>query len=81
VRVWSLTAFSASRSVAFRRSIVTGASRKAVSKPTLMSEILPIARNTSRLLAPLKNSDSGILTSAGRSSPGAGIVRVRSMSV
>ena len=51
---------------------MTGASRNAGSKPTLMSAILPIAMNTRRLPAPLKKSDSGIFDVDGEVESGRG---------
>ena len=81
LRVAPATVFSASSSVALRRSTVTGASRNCVSKIRLMPPNRAIVVNTSRLLASRKMSDAGILTFGGRSRPGGGRLRVRSMSV
>ena len=72
---------SASSSVALRRSTVTGASRNAGSKIRLMLANRAMAVKTSRLLASRKVSDAGILTPCGRSRPGGGRSRARSISV
>ena len=81
VRVAPATVFSASSSVALRRSTVTGVSRNAESKMMLMFAIRAIAVNTSRLAASRKVSVAGILTFCGRSRPGGGRSRARSMIV
>jgi hypothetical protein len=81
VRVAPATVFNASSSVAFRRSTVSGASRNAGSKMRLTPANRLMAVNTSRLPASRKVSDAGILTPWGRSSPGGGKSRARSMSV
>jgi len=81
VRVAPATVLSASSSEALRRSTVTGVSRNAESKMRLMLASREIAVNTSRLVASRKVSDAGILTPVGRSMPGGGKSRVRSISV
>ncbi len=81
VRVAPATVLSASSSDALRRSTLISASRNAVSKMRLMFAKRAIVMNTSRLLASRKVSDAGIFTPAGRSMPGGGRSRERSMIV
>ncbi len=81
VRVAPATVLSASSRVVFRKSTVTGVSRNDESKIRLILARRAMAVKTSRLLASRNVSDAGIFTPCGRSRPGGGRSRARSMIV
>ena len=80
VRVAAATVLSASSSVEFRKSTLTGLSRNAGSKIRLMFAIRAMPTKTSRLVASRKVRVAGMRTPCGRSRPGGGISRARSIS-
>ncbi len=81
VLVAAPTDVSASSSEAFRRSTEIGASRNCWSNTRPMPPKRAMVVSTSRLLASRNESEAGMRTLAGRSRPGGGRSRVRSMSV